>query len=349
MNIEACLSDLENRISDEVETVLMNQWRDFCDGKNRAPLFQPRRPEKRPPAVQWPRVRVNQTLADNDAMLIQQLAMCSDTLANGTGAFLCVRANYGASILTSLFGPENFIMDDETNTLPTNRPLADPKNAVKNLLKAGVPDLNQGWGKKVFEMGRYYLNVFSKYPGIRKHVHIYHPDLQGPLDNCELLWGSEIFYDLVDEPGLVKDFLDLVTRTYIAFMREWEKIVPFKKGYNVHWSMLHKGNIMLRNDSAMNISPDMYDEFSFPYDRALMAEFGGGGMHFCGRGDHWFPKASELPGLSALQMSQPEYNDMETIYKNTVDKNITLLSLRKDAADEMVKSGRNTHGKIHVL
>ena len=39
----------------------------------------------------------------------------------------------------------------------------------------------------------------------------------------------------------------------------------------------------------MNLSPDMFMEFIFPYNQRLFDIFGGGGDHFCGRGDHFIP------------------------------------------------------------
>jgi hypothetical protein len=129
-------------------------------------------------------------------------------------------------------------------------------------------------------------------------------------------------------------------------MREWEKIVPFTGPYTVHWSMLHRGNIMLRNDSAMNLSPDMYAEFGFPYDQALLSAFGGGAMHFCGRGDHWFPKASTLKGLHALAMSQPHLNDLDVIFRNTIEKGIKLLGFDNSAAGKAL-ADHPARGNVH--
>ena len=34
------------------------------------------------------------------------------------------------------------------------------------------------------------------------------PDLQGPMDNLELLWGSELFYALYDLPDEIHALLD---------------------------------------------------------------------------------------------------------------------------------------------
>jgi hypothetical protein len=146
---------------------------------------------------------------------------------------------------------------------------------------------------------------------------------------------------------LVHALLKLVTETYIRFMSEWEKIVPPKGTHAAHWGLLHKGRIMLRDDSAMNLSPEMFDTFIRPYDQRLLSVFNGGVIHFCGRGDHYIASLSEMTGVNGVNVSQPHLNDMERIFQNTVDKGIPLLGLRRDAADAALARGRDLHGRVH--
>ncbi len=342
------LDDLESRIEPEVECALHAEWVRFTDGRFDGDVFTPGRPAPAPPRVEWPAVRVNETLDDFDSMALQQFARCSATLAEGGGNLLCVRCNYGTGILPSLFGPDLFMMPDEMNTLPTTRPLAGGKEAVRKLLGRGVPDVRGGLAGRVFEMAGRFLDIMDSYPRIGAHVHLYHPDAQGPMDICELLWGSDLFLDVVDEPQLVHDLLALVTETYIRFMNEWRELVPFQDDHNPHWGMMHGGRIMLRDDSAMNFSPRMFEEFIRPYDQRLLDEFGGGAVHFCGRGDHYIHILAQMRGVRAVHMSQPECNDMETILRHTVDRDVRLIGLRPDAACEAVEHGRELHGNVHA-
>ena len=345
--IDRYLEDLESRIDPNVEAELAARWMDFADGEFSGPFFAPRRTKQSPPRIDWPHVTVNEAFHDFDKMLIQQFGRCSTWLSGEAGSLLCVRANYGTSILASLFGAELFMMADEIDTLPTSWPLAGGADAVKRLVDAGAPDIHGGLGAKVFEMGRRFVAVRDKYPKIGRHVHIYHPDLQGPMDICEVLWGSGIFYELVDRPDLVKALLELVTETYIAFMKEWDSIIGFSNHHAVHWEMLHGGHIMLRDDSAMNLSPAMYDEFVKPYDQRLFDVLGGGAVHFCGRGDHYIESLGRTRGLSAVNLSQPHLNDMEKIFRNTVDRGIPILALPREAVDAALAAGRNLHGLVH--
>ncbi|MDD4098689.1 MAG: hypothetical protein PHC30_07960, partial [Lentisphaeria bacterium] len=59
------------------------------------------------------------------------------------------------------------------------------------------------------------------------------------------------------------------------------------------------------------------------------------------------PHLTNLVGLCGFAMSQPEYNDMEIIFANTVDCGLNLFGLRRDAAEEALRAGRSLHGRVH--
>ena len=347
MDLRPYLDDLENSLIHEVEEALLSEWIDFVEGRFTGRLFCPqRRPS--PPSITWPLVTVNEALADPDLMALQQFGYCSTLLAETSGTLPCVRANYGSSILCSLFGVKPFIMAPELNCLPTTLPIEGGLDAIRGLIAAGVPDLHRSFGGQALQMGRRLKDLMWDYPNIRKYVRIYHPDTQGPMDVAEVVWGSSLYLDIIDHADTVHAFLNLITDTYVAYMRAWTEIVPFQPNRNVHWSMMHRGAITLRDDSAMNFSPEMFEAFIEPYDQRLLDTFGGGMMHFCGRGDHYIPRFPEMRGCHAVAMSQPHLNDMEKIYRHTVDRGIPLVGFNTQAAQAALDSGRDLHGQVHV-
>lgn len=347
--IETLLADLEARIDPAGERRLLEQWIEFCDGRFSGYVFRPMRGYIAPARVDWPSVKVNQALEDQQAMAIQQFAGCSGPLDAGNGAILNVRANYGSSILPSLFGVELFVMDEKLDTLPTSLPMPGGIDGVKAALDRGIPDVHSALGGKTLEMGQRFIEMMRPYPKVSEFVHIYHPDTQGPIDVCEVLCGSQLFYYLYDYPDLMKQFLEMITQTYILFLREWYKIVPHKlEGYSTHWSMLHKGRITLRNDSLMNLSEDMYVEFVRPFDQRIFDEFGGGFVHYCGKGDHFARAMSEMRGLYGVNIAQPHLNDMELIFCSTVDKGIPILGFNSGWIRDNRRACRDLRGLVHV-
>ncbi|MFP4379928.1 MAG: hypothetical protein ACLFUS_05430 [Candidatus Sumerlaeia bacterium] len=345
--LQEYLDDLEQAIDPETEDAIRAEWKEFIDGEHIDRYFDPERKQASEFKLEWPKVSVNETLEDYDMMALQQYAGVADILRKGAGKALTVRCNYGTGIMSSLFGAKLFRMSDASNTLPTTLPLEE-EGAIARVLDAGVPDLEKGFGKQVFEMGERFAEIARRYPKIGKYVTIYHPDTQGPLDICELICGSQLFYSFYEDPGAIHQLLDLICETYIAFMRKWEKIVPFNPVYNAHWSFHHKGKIVIRDDSAMNLSPDLFDEFVRPYDQRLLDEFDGGVIHFCGRGDHYIKSMCEMRGVYGIAMSQPHLNDMEEIYRNTVDKGIPLFDFNRDWTEDTLKQGREMGGWVQV-
>lgn len=362
--IDPYLEDLESRIDPDVEEALWSEWTTFADGEFQGSIFSPRRARSASPGLPWPHVPVNDALENYESMALQQLRLCSQALAAGTGEIMAVRCNYGTGIMPTLFGAELFVMDAKADTLPTTIPLGGMESttldaslgradatkaadAVRVLLDRGVPDVRRGLGGRVFEMAATFTELLAPYPKLRRYVHLYHPDLQGPMDVCELLWGSSLFVALVEAPDLVTALLELVTETYITFMDAWIAAVPSPADHAVHWSMVHRGTLMLRDDSAMNLSPRMFERFTLPYDSRLLSAYGGGALHFCGRGDHYIRMASEMPGLTAVNLSQPELNAMDVIFDNTVGKGIPVIGLPRDAAEAALTHGRDLHGLVH--
>jgi len=338
--LRRCLDDLERRIDPVVEEQLLADFRTFLDGNWPEPLFYPTRRAASAPAFEWPTVTVNSAIMDFDRMALQQFAGCSSCLARGAGAPMSIRSNYGVGISSSWFGCDIYLMAEEIETLPTTMPFND-RDKVVAAIGRGIPDVTGGYSARVYAMGLIFRDILAQYPKIGRYVLPYHPDLQSPIDTGELVWGSDLLLAVYEDPDLVHALLDLLTETYIKAVHLWSAIHPFRQDINAHWGLMHKGNIMLRTDSGMNLSPAMYDEFVRPYEERCLAALGGGVIHFCGRGDHFIDSMTTLPGLTGIQMSQPHLNDMELIYRATVDRGIPLLRLDRKAAEADLAAGRD--------
>ena len=99
----------------------------------------------------------------------------------------------------------------------------------------------------------------------------------------------------------------------------------------------------------MNISGELYREFGMEYDQKVLDAFGGGGIHFCGRGDHYIEYVSQLRGLYAVDVAQQEYNDMDKIYKHTLGKGIQLLALSSGTVEKAIRAGWDLNGKVRCV
>jgi hypothetical protein len=269
-----------------------------------------------------------ETTGDMAKMLYNELRGGLCYLETKCGGIPTVRANYGVGCLPSLFGLNSRIVND---SLPWVDRLSGA-DEIKRLIDRGIPDLNEGFGGKIIETYEFYNEVLKNYPKCNKYIIRYHPDLQGPFDVAHLIWGSDIYLALYDDPDLVKELMELVTDTYIAYMK---KVKPYLNdeygGCNFHWGSLFGGKITLRNDSSVNISKDAYIEFSKPYEQKILNGFGGGTIHFCGRADHLVFEMASLENLKGLNFGRTPNGEwgMEyigLIYEKLKERKVAVCS-----------------------
>jgi len=331
INLTPWLEDIERRLDENEETAIYEAWKRFALGE--IPVGEPFAPPKRTPRetqLKWQHININDAVADEDLMILSQLERCHAALSTSGDTLMTMRPNYGVGIIASMFGAEKFIMPYEMDTLPNVRALAGGEDAIRRLLDAPAPSLMEGYGEHVFSIGEKFAEICRKYPKIAHFVRFDNPDGQGPIDNCELLWGSDMFYAFYDEPELLHALLERVTETLLRFVRKWQTIIPNEDGLTSYFGRLGRGNIVIRNDSAMNLSPDLFQEFIQPYDSRLLRELNGGMVHFCGTGDHFVELLAQTPNLSSVDMSQPHLNNMEKMLSALPDQGINLFVPKGD-------------------
>lgn len=331
VNLIPYLEDIEKRINPEEETAIYEAWKAFALGKQPAgEAFVPPMRTPVPSEIQWEHVNINDAVEDEDLMILSQLERCHVALSSPGNTLMNMRPNYGVGIISSMFGAQKFIMPYEMDTLPNVYALEGGEEAIQRLLDNPPPTLMEGYGTHVFSIGEKFAKIRQKYPKIGKYIRFDNPDAQGPIDNCELLWGSDMFYVFYDDPDLLHALLDRVTDTVSRFIQKWQTFIPNEDGLVSYFGRLGRGSIVIRNDSAMNLSPELFREFIQPYDTRLLAELGGGAVHFCGTGDHFVELLAKTPLLSAVDMSQPHLNNMEIILKALPDQGINLYVPKGD-------------------
>lgn len=346
MELKPFLEDIERRINPEEEERLEREWLTFADGKCTDPFFSPKREVSRP-SLDYPVMLINDAFGREDWMVYQQLKLVSEELESGKGNLLNVRANYGTGIIPSMFGAEVYYMDAKLDTLPCTKTLTDGEDGVRRILSERRVDYSRGLAGNVFRFAQVYAEAVKDYPKIRRYVHVYNPDLQGPFPLADELWGGDIYYAMYEDEELLHDMLGFMTDTYIAFTKKWQALYPsFDETHSVEWGLLHRGKTIVRNDAVMNISGDMYEEFVKPYDQRILSELTGG-IHFCGRGDHYIEHVGALDRISCVNMSQPHLNKMDVVYANTIERGIPIIGMPEAEVIRAREAGVNLRGLVH--
>lgn len=259
------------------------------------------------PDTDWPLFPYAEAVEDPARMLLNELREPFLHHQMRDCRPLNCRCNYGTITLATLFGVK---YRRGANAVPWALHLENA-DAVRALVDRGMPDRRSGFGGMLFDTAAFYRETLSRYPVLARRVDFYHPDLQGPMDTAHIIWGSGILTALYDTPNLVHDLLRLVTDTYGMMMREWN--AAFGVG-RTHWTFHMKGGTLLRDDTAVMLSPEQYDEFCRPYDQEILDEFTGG-IHYCGRGDHFVAAMAQSRNLTMLHLGQPELNDAALLFE----------------------------------
>lgn len=245
-----------------------------------------------------------------------------------------IRADFGTVIIASLFGAAiEQVGDDPPWILPFSE-----SDGLQAVLDADPLDFSRGWCPRVIQTYECYRDLLADYPKLNRVVAVTLPDLQGPFDNAELLRGSEIFLDLYDQPDRLSAVLERLAQAQTGFARCLQPVIREKTpGFSHQHAVKIAGNILIRNDSTIMMSADMYRDIVAPHDSHVLRESDGGGIHSCGDIAHIADAFFELPGITGLDLGQPAMNDLDHLYARACARRIPLF--RMDVPEEQFRSG----------
>jgi hypothetical protein len=265
---------------------------------------------------------------DPEKMLFNELVHAFNTSVSLRGKLdddlsCTVRANFGTVLIASMFGAHIQQMGEN----PPWVVVADGRGiSLEAIADQDPSDLSRGWFPRVVETYEAYRDILSLWPELQRTVYAVLPDLQGPFDNLELIAGSSVFAALYAEPDLVIRALETLAATQIAAARYLARFISEETdGFSHQHATVIKGHILLRNDSAILMSPEMYQRQIAMHDERVMRAMGGGGVHTCGNMGTHAEAFLNLDGIGCLDLGQPELNDIDGIYALARMKRVPLI------------------------
>lgn len=242
-----------------------------------------------------------------------------------------IRGNFGTGIVSSIFGAN-------IRFTSGNPPWASGDESIDYYLDQDHLDLSRGMFGRVINRYEFYNDILSDYPDIKKILAIVLPDLQGPLDVAEQLTGGKLYLKMIQDPEKVWKLLRKISETIVKLVEEIKPLTNehLPRGYTHQHGIVIKGNILIREDSAINLSKDMYREQILPHNEFIIEKVGGGGVHFCGDGGHLINEMASSKKIQCVDVGQPKMLNIEKIYQELSNKKIPLLRVRLDE-DELVK------------
>ena len=236
---------------------------------------------------------------------------------------LHIRSNHGIGIIPSLFGLSSKIL---YNNMPWVEHF-DSRDEVKRIIQKGIPDLNKGLVERVIQTHHFYLDKLKNYPLCSQGIKVSQPDMQGPFDIAHLMLGTDIFYLVYENPLLLHELLELITETYIRLRKYIDKLLTDKTigdAVYVHGA-IYLGQVVIKDDTAVvNLSPEMYDEFSWQYNKKIFTEFRGS-LHSCGKIKDWLYDIIDDNNLMSINYGNPEMQNFQKIYKKNNDKHLSII------------------------
>ena len=234
----------------------------------------------------------------------------------------CLRPNLGVTIVASMLGAQIRIMEEQP---PWVLPLENV-TTIRRVVDGSLPDMTAGLAPRVLEQYGFYKLVLAGYPNCQAAFQLTLPDLQGPFDIAELLWGPEAFIALFTEPELLLALLEKITATILLAFRRFSDEVNenIGAGFQYQHGTAVRGKMLLRSDTTIMISPSHYQEFILPQDGRIGQTLGSVAVHFCGNGQHQLANMLATPNLGSLDLGQPWMMGIDDIYAEASARKVGL-------------------------
>lgn len=335
--VDANLNELLNRVSELID---LNHCRQVDERYRRALSYED---TDRPPLVvqapfgsvlslgapwgEFQRFSYRETFQNPEAMLQNMLLdrVLPGLLLQDDNP-LAIRNNHGTIQVASVLGSSWSLYED-------NYPWVQPLERIEALEQVahaeGPVSLDAGVVPMSLRTLMFYQENLRAHPPCSDAIQISLPDLQGPLDTAEQLWGSGIYYAFSDAEDLFRRLLDRVLEATIQLFREYRKYCHDRLDpiLNTQHGYMIPGRLLVRNDSAIMLSPRLYADFVLPHDARLLAEAGKGSIHFCGNGEHLVPKFLQIPDLRGLDFGQSHLLNLGSIYRQCRERRVALTNV----------------------
>jgi len=246
-----------------------------------------------------------------------------------------IRANFGTVVMASVFGADIEQVGDNPPWVRST----GLDNVYKRILDCDPYDFGKGLCPKVVETYEFYRAMLAEHPILGQCIRVVLPDLQGPFDTAEQLRGSSIYEDLYRDSEMLSRAMRHIAEAQVGFAKHLKRYLnDGPEGCSHQHNSMICGNILIRDDCAINISAQMYREQVAPHDSYVLESLNGGGIHCCGRCEHLIEEFLAIPSVKCIDLGQSDMNDVKAIYRKARPRKVPLIRVR--ASKEELLSGQ---------
>ena len=168
----------------------------------------------------------------------------------------------------------------------------------------------------------------------------YQADNQGIFDVAHLIYGDEIFLDIVTEEkqAWVGELLEISCDLMIRASVHVKKLIGEKMNTMAHGHATPQGiyftnaGLRISEDSPTMISPELIDRLVIPPIERCGEQFGGIFMHYCGKHEYFFERLCRCNCVKAIDLGDPWSYDTRRLLETCAETDTVLYS--RVGADE---------------
>ncbi|MFC1462690.1 uroporphyrinogen decarboxylase family protein [Verrucomicrobiota bacterium] len=204
---------------------------------------------------------------------------------------------FGTGVIASAFGCP---MREATGNGDDPATLGACVGTVEEIARLRTPDPGKdGWMPRALEFIDYAVEHSDLPVGLT--------DMNSPLCTVAQMCGyDKLFVWMYEEPQAVHDLFDIVTETFIAWVKVQKEHIgeplDASNGLQGVWSPKGVG-VWVSDDDLVSIGPEHYEQFVVPANSRIFEAFGGGSVHFCGNGLHQVDNLLKIENIRAVNNS----------------------------------------------
>jgi len=271
---------------------------------------------------------------DPKKMWESEMARAEGVLDWPTDGIPTVRPNLGVTFIPAMAG-QSFEIRPGHMPWPGKPLTPDQIRAARNV------DVTQ---TKLMKLAAQFYRIHAERIQAPTHRHdqviAYQPDNQGIFDIAHLMYGDDIFLDIVTEQKQewVAELLEISCDLMIRASLHVKKLIGEKTNTMVHGHATPQGvyfpnaGLRISEDSPTMISPELIDRLVIPPIERCGEQFGGIFMHFCGKHDYLFERLCRCECVRAIDLGDPWSYDTRRLLETCAATGTVLYS--RVVADE---------------
>ena len=233
-----------------------------------------------------------------------------------------VRPNLGTIFVPALAGQEYIVRDGQMPWV--GKPL--PREAIRAARGVRIAEAQLMCLAEAF----YRIHATSG----ETHVAAYHPDTQGVFDIAHMLYGDDIFLDMMgpETEAWISELLEISLDLMVEAIRCVKRLLGEPDEVMVHGHATPQGvyfsnaGIRISEDTATLISPRSIERFVLPMIEKAASLFGGAFVHYCGLHPAFFEMLCRMPCVCAIDLGNPEMYDTRRLLEQCAKTGTVLCS-----------------------